>query len=62
MSMILLAASLAAVQAEQPDWSALAEADIRAMHAETQAHHPGPVDAENPDFARNAELDTSGNA
>ncbi|WP_203290952.1 S41 family peptidase [Maricaulis parjimensis] len=51
----MAAATLVAVQSEQPDWSALAEADIRAMHAATQAHHPGPVDAENPDFAINGQ-------
>lgn len=38
-------------QVEAPDWSALAQSDIAFMHEQTLAHHPGPVDVENPDFS-----------
>jgi hypothetical protein len=52
----LLAASLSVLyQEDVPDWAALARADIETMHALTAAHHPGPVDADNPDFLINSE-------
>jgi hypothetical protein len=50
----MAAATLA--QADVPDWSALARSDIEFMHAQTQAHHPGPVDDENPDFRTQMEI------
>ena len=34
------------------DWAATLEADVRAFHAALHERHPGPVDPENPGFAR----------
>ena len=48
--MILLL--VAALAASPPSWSTLAEHDLKAMHAEILASHPGPVDVQNPGFRR----------
>jgi hypothetical protein len=56
MPCLALAASalLAAAPPASPrsPWSVMAEQDVRAMHRIILESHPGPVDAENPDFKR----------
>ena len=44
--------SLASGPAAATDWPSTLEADVRAFHAALRERHPGPVDPENPDFAR----------
>jgi hypothetical protein len=50
-ALLSTAAAVAPAQGVNP-WALMAERDLRAMHAEVQANHPGSVDALNPDFSK----------
>lgn len=55
LACLLLAAipALAPTASEQAqDWSARLDTDVRAFHSAMRDNHPGPVDEENPAFAR----------
>lgn len=56
LTAIMALAAAALAQDDGTDWSALARSDIEFMHAQTEAHHPGPVDEENPDFRAQMEI------
>lgn len=47
---VVAQSSPATPPATQPDWSALAVADVEAVYAETRANHPGMFDPANPGF------------